>query len=84
MGCDASEHDIGVLMQEGSPTVFESFQIKGNNLLKPIYKKEMLGILNVVKKWCPYPIGIHFKVKIDHDSLNYFLEQGMSSIIPNS
>jgi hypothetical protein len=39
----------------------------------------MLAILHAVKKWCPYVIGRHFKVKIDHDSLNYFLEQRLSS-----
>jgi hypothetical protein len=38
----------------------------------------MLAILHVVKKWHPYLIGIHFKVKIDHDSLKYFLEQRLS------
>ena len=33
----------------------------------------MLAILHAVKKWHPYLIGRHFKVKIDHDSLKYFL-----------
>ena len=38
----------------------------------------MLEILHSLKQWCPYLIGIHFKVKIDHDSLKYFLEQMLS------
>ena len=31
------------------------------------------------KCWHPYLIGRHFKVKTDHDSLKYFLEQRLSS-----
>jgi len=32
-----------------------------------------------MKKWRPYLIGGHFKVKTDDDSLKYFLEQRLSS-----
>jgi hypothetical protein len=35
----------------------------------------MMEILHALKKWWPYLIGRHFNVKIDHDSLEYFLEQ---------
>jgi hypothetical protein len=66
-------------MQEGRPPAFERSQIKGNNLLKPIYEKEMLDILHVVKIWNPYLIGRKLKVKIDYDNLKYFLEKLLSS-----
>ena len=39
----------------------------------------MLAILHALKQWRPYLLGRHFKVKIDHDSLKYFLEQRLSS-----
>ena len=39
----------------------------------------MLAILHELKKWRPYLMGRHFKVKPDHDSLKYFLEQRLSS-----
>jgi len=65
-------------MQEGRPIAFESCPIKGKYLHKPIYEKEMLEILHALKKWRPYLMGKHFKIKIYHDSLKYFLEQRLS------
>jgi hypothetical protein len=38
----------------------------------------MLVILHAIDKWNPFLIGRHFKVKIDHDSLKYFLEKWLS------
>ena len=77
--CDASRNGIGlVLIQEGRPIAFEIRPIKGNYLQKAIDEKEMLEILHALKKWRPYLMGIHFKVKTDHDSLKYFLEQRLS------
>ena len=66
-------------MQEGHPLSFTSHPIKVKNLQKPIYEKEMLVILHSLKKWSPYLIGRHLKVKNDHDRLKYFLEQRLSS-----
>ena len=65
-------------MQEGRPISFENRPIKGNYLHKAIYDKEMLAILHALKKWRPYLMGRHFKVKTDHDSLKIFLEQRLS------
>ena len=48
------------------------------HLKKAIYEKEMLAILHELKKWRPYLMGRHFKVKMNHDSLKYFLEQRLS------
>ena len=68
-----------MLMQQERPISFESHPIKGKYLQKYIYEKEMLAIIHVLKKWIPYIMGRHFKVKIDHDSLKHFFEQRLYS-----
>ena len=78
--CDTSRNGINVvLMQDGRPLAFESRPIKGKNLRKPIYDKEMLAILHAIKQWHPYLIGSHFKVKTIHASLKYFLKHRLST-----
>ena len=40
----------------------------------------MLAIFHVIDLWHPYLLGKRFQIKIDHQSLKYFLEQHISSL----
>ena len=39
----------------------------------------MMEILHVMDTWQTYLLGFHFKIKTNHHSLKYFLEQHLSS-----
>ena len=42
--------------------------------------KKMLAILVAVKKWNSYLLGKHFKIKIDHQSLRFLLDQQTNTL----
>ena len=73
---DASQSGIGaVLSQGGRPVAYFSKGLSPKHQLLSVYGKEMLAILVAVKKWSSYVIGRHFKIRTDHHSLKFLLDQ---------
>ena len=77
---DAYDNGLGVfLFQDEHPIAFTDKCISGNNLSTSTYEKEIMTILHIVHKWWPSLLENPFGIKIDHQSLKYFLEQWVSS-----
>jgi hypothetical protein len=74
--CAASGEGVGVvLMQNRHPITYESHKLRGLELLYTIYGKEMLAIMHDLAKFRQCLVGAKCVVRIDHNSLKYFLAQ---------
>ena len=63
------------MTQNHHPIAFESRKLKNYERHYSIYDKEMLAISHALNKFRQYLVGSKFKMKMDHNSLKYFLEQ---------
>jgi hypothetical protein len=74
--CDTSGVGIGEIFMQGvHPILFERRNLNKSERLYPIYDKKMLAIMHALTKFRQYLVGSRFVVKIDHNSLKYFLDQ---------
>ncbi|KAH9696914.1 hypothetical protein KPL71_023390 [Citrus sinensis] len=77
---DASGEGIGaVLQQQGRPIAYMSHALSTSKKGWSIYNKEMLAIVEAVRRWRPYLLGHRFIIKTDQQSINFFLEQQVAT-----
>ncbi|GJX29451.1 retrotransposable element Tf2 [Tanacetum coccineum] len=77
---DASGEGIGVvLQQQGHPLAYQSKALYPKHQLLSTYEKKFLVVLQALDKWRGYLLDRYFKIKIDHLSLIYLLDQRIST-----
>lgn len=67
-------------MQNGRPIAFMSKHLSMKHQALSTYEKELLTIVMATQKWHCYLQGHHFKIRTDHQSLKYLLEQRLSTL----
>ena len=78
---DALGSGLGtVLMQEGKPVAYFSKAITGRALGRSTYEKELMTIVHSIHQWRNYLLGRHFRIRTDHSSLKYLLEQQITTM----
>ncbi|MCO5608638.1 hypothetical protein L7F22_062852 [Adiantum nelumboides] len=74
--CDACGDCLGaVLLQEGHAIAYESRRLSTDEQILGIYKKELLAVLHALDSWKHYLLGTPFILRMDHQSLKYFMTQ---------
>ena len=77
--CDAFGYGLGdVLLQGNRPLAFHSQALKGKSVHLSTYEKELLALVQVVKKWRLYLFGMPFVIKTDHQSLKTYWSSGLA------
>jgi hypothetical protein len=74
--CHASGTWIGaMLMQNSHPIAFESRKLRVYERHYSIYDKDILAIMHALAKFKQYLVGNMFKIKTDHNSLKFLMDQ---------
>ncbi|GJZ27288.1 retrotransposon-related protein [Tanacetum coccineum] len=80
METDASGIGIGAVLQhEGHLIAYLSKTLAPKHQALSTYEKEFLAALMALDKWRGYLLDIHFKIKTDHFSLKYLLNQRLTT-----
>ncbi|GJT42535.1 putative mitochondrial protein [Tanacetum coccineum] len=77
---DASGKGIGaVLCQDGHPIAYWSKTLSAKHQALSTYEKEFLAVVAALDKWKGYLLDRHFKIRTDHFSLKYLLNQKLTT-----
>nr|GEV32796.1 hypothetical protein [Tanacetum cinerariifolium] len=77
---NASGIGIGAVLQhEGHPIAYLSKTLAPKHQALSTYKKEFLAVLMALNKWRGYLLDRQFKIKTDHFSLKYLLNQRLTT-----
>lgn len=78
---DACDVGVGaVLMQDNHPIAFISKAISMRHQGLSIYEKELLAVVQAVKKWHHYLCHKKFLIRTDHIILKFLLEQRITTV----
>ncbi|GJZ08219.1 retrovirus-related pol polyprotein from transposon 17.6 [Tanacetum coccineum] len=77
---DASNEGIGVVLQQkGHPIAFLSRSLAPRHKGLSTYEKELWDLVYDLEKWMEYFLDKHLKVKTNHFSLKYLMEQRLTT-----
>nr|GEV00618.1 putative mitochondrial protein [Tanacetum cinerariifolium] len=77
---DASGCGIGVVLhQDGHPIAYLSKALSPRHQALSTYEKEFLAVMMTLDRWRGYLLDMHFKIKTDHFSLKYLLDQRLTT-----
>ncbi|GKB40240.1 putative mitochondrial protein [Tanacetum coccineum] len=77
---DASGTGIGaVLCQNGHPIAYLSKTLAAKHQTLSTYEKDFLAVVAALEKWKGYLLDMHFKIRTNHFSLKYLLNQKLTT-----
>nr|GFA08884.1 putative mitochondrial protein [Tanacetum cinerariifolium] len=77
---DASGGGIRVFLQQGGDHIASyNRSLAPRHQALSTYEKELLVVIQALKKWRDYLLDKHFKIKTDHFSLKYLLDQRITT-----
>ncbi|KAK1661786.1 hypothetical protein QYE76_049945 [Lolium multiflorum] len=81
LDCDASGVGFGAVLHQGDgPLAYFSRPFAARHLKLAAYEQELIGLVQAVRHWRPYLWGRSFRIRTDHYSLKFLLDQRLSTV----